>query len=173
LDSGIILSRSVYQEGRFPAVDILASTSSALNPDTVGQDHYDTAIEAQSLLKKAMSLDRIVSLIGESELSTEDQVTYKRAKMLKNYMTQSFTVVEVQTERKGVHIPIKDAVADVKAILAGKVDQLQPENLLFIGTLKDVEQLIPPSISVLSQQKPVQTPNTPQPDIPQKLPTIS
>jgi F-type H+-transporting ATPase subunit beta len=173
LDSGIILSRSIYQEGRFPAVDILASTSSALNPDTVGQEHYETAIEAQSLLKKAMSLDRIVSLIGESELSTEDQVTYKRAKMLKNYMTQGFTVVEVQTERKGVHVPIKDTVSDVKAILNGKVDQLQPENLLFIGTLKDIEQLIPSSIAVLAQQNPPPSPDPLQTAPKQNSSTIS
>ncbi len=173
LDSGIILSRNVYQEGRFPAVDILASTSSALNPDTVGEEHYETAVEAQALLKKAMSLDRIVSLIGESELSSEDQVIYKRAKMLKNYMTQSFTVVEMQTERKGVHVPIKDSVTDVKAILAGKVDQLQPENLLFIGTLKDIEHLIPASVAVLTQNNPEPAVNTPQPNPQPNKPTIS
>jgi F-type H+-transporting ATPase subunit beta len=139
LDSGIILSRNVYQEGRFPAVDILSSTSSALNPDTVGELHYQTAIDAQALLKKATALERVVSLIGESELSTEDQTVYKRSKMVKNYMTQNFTVVETQTEKKGVYVSLKDAVSDVKAILDGKVDQLKPEDLLFIGTLKDVE----------------------------------
>jgi F-type H+-transporting ATPase subunit beta len=139
LDSGIILSRAVYQEGRFPAVDILSSTSSALNPDNVGEVHYQTAIDAQALLKKATALERVVSLIGESELSTEDQTVYKRSKMLKNYMTQNFTVVETQTEKKGVYVPLKETVLDMKAILEGKVDQLKPEDLLFIGTLKDVE----------------------------------
>jgi len=93
LDSSLILSRSVYQEGRFPAIDILASSSSALNPDTVGELHYHAALDAQALLKKALSLERIVSLIGESELSSEDQVVYKRSKIIKNYMTQNFTVV--------------------------------------------------------------------------------
>lgn len=142
LDSGIILSRSVYQEGRFPAVDILASTSSALNPDMVGNEHYETAVEAQALLKRANALDRIVSLIGESELSSEDQIVYRRAKMLKNYMTQNFTVVETQTEKKGVQVELKDTVADIKGILTGKTDLLAPEDLLYIGTLKDVEGLI-------------------------------
>ncbi len=140
LDSGIILSRSVYQEGRFPAIDILSSNSSALNPDTVGDEHYQTALDAQTLLKRATALERIVSLIGESELSQEDQTVYKRSKMLKNYMTQNFTVVETQTERKGVHVPVKQTVADVKAILEGKVDKLKPEDILFIGTLKDIEE---------------------------------
>ncbi len=140
LDSNLILSRSVYQEGRFPAIDILASNSSALNIETVGELHYQTAIDAQSLLKKALSLDRIASLIGESELSSEDQKIYKRAKMLKNYMAQNFTVVETQTEKKGVFVSVKDTIADVKAILDGAVDELLPEDLLYISTLKDVEE---------------------------------
>lgn len=142
LDSGIILSRSVYQEGRYPAVDILSSSSSALNVDTVGKEHYDTAIEAQALLKKAVSLERIVSLIGESELSAEDLTIYNRAKFLKNYMTQYFTVVEQQTGRKGVQVPLKNTVEDVRNILDGKVDSLSPDDLMYVGTLKDVEDKI-------------------------------
>ncbi|HZE87602.1 MAG TPA: F0F1 ATP synthase subunit beta [Methylomirabilota bacterium] len=142
LDSGLILSRAVYQEGRFPAIDILASNSSALNVDTVGEMHYQTALDAQTLLKKALSLERIVSLIGESELSSDDQSVYKRSKMLKNYMTQNFTVVETQTEKKGVYVPVKETVADVRAILDGKVDMLKPEDLLYIATLKDIEEKI-------------------------------
>jgi F-type H+-transporting ATPase subunit beta len=140
LDSGIILSRSVYQEGRFPAIDILSSNSAALNSETVGEEHYQAALDAQAVLKKAVSLERIVSLIGESELSISDQVAYKRAKMLKNYMTQNFTVVETQTEKKGIQVPVKDVVKDVRAILEGKVDNIGPEDLLYIGTLKDVEE---------------------------------
>lgn len=161
LDSGIILSRSVYQEGRFPAVDILSSTSSALNIDTVGKEHNQTALDAQALLKKAVSLDRIVSLIGESELSTQDQILYKRAKFLKNYMTQYFTVVEPQTGRKGVQVSRKDTVADIRAILDGKVDDLQPDDLLYIATLKDVEEKLKtkqqkPSVINTSGNKPSQ-----------------
>ena len=139
LDSGLILSRAVYQEGRFPAIDILSSNSSSLNTETVGDLHYQTAIDAQTMLKKAKSLERIVSLIGESELSADDQTTYKRSKMLKNFMTQNFTVVEAQTEKKGVHVGLKETVQDVKAILEGQVDKLRPEDFLYIGTLKDLE----------------------------------
>jgi F-type H+/Na+-transporting ATPase subunit beta len=142
LDSGLILSRAIYQEGRFPAIDILSSTSSALNPDTVGEGHYQTALDAQALLKRAVALERIVSLIGESELSAEDQLTYKRSKFLKNFMTQNFTVVETQTEKKGVYVSIKDTVDNVRQILDGKVDLLAPEDLLYIGTLKDVEEKV-------------------------------
>jgi F-type H+/Na+-transporting ATPase subunit beta len=142
LDSGIILSRSVYQEGRFPAIDILASNSSALNPDTINSEHYEAALDAQALLKKSLSLERIVSLIGESELSANDQIAFKRAKILKNYMTQNFTVVENQTEKKGVYVSVKDTVKDVRLILDGGVDLLKPEDFLYISTLKDVEDKI-------------------------------
>lgn len=171
LDSGLILSREVYQQGRFPAIDILASNSSSLNPDTVGEEHYQAAIDAQAILKKAKSLERIVSLIGESELSADDQITYKRAKMLTNYMTQNFTVVETQTGKKGVHVSLNETVADVKSILNGKVDTLEPEDLSFIGTLKDVEQKLAAKqqtiASMQAQQNTQQTQQAPQNQLPQ------
>ncbi len=169
LDSGIILSRSVYQEGRFPAIDILSSNSSSLNSEIVGDEHYQTALDAQSLLKKATSLERIVSLIGQAELSAEDQIVFKRAQMLKSYMTQNFTVVESQTQRKGVYVPVKDTVADVKAILDGEVDKLLPEDLMYIGNLKDVADklkqntVIKPDSTQISNQPPLSNAGTTQP----------
>lgn len=159
LDSSIVLSRSIYQEGRFPAIDLLSSTSSSLNAETCGDVHYQTALDAQALLKKALALERIVSLIGESELSTEDQVVYKRSKMLKNYMTQNFTVVEAQTEKKGVFVSVKDTVKDVRAILDGKIDSLMPEDTLYIGTLKDIEQKI--AAKLAEQSKKTTQPTSP------------
>jgi F-type H+-transporting ATPase subunit beta len=161
LDSGLILSRAVYQQGRFPAIDILASNSSALNPDTVGDEHYQTALDAQALLKRAMSLERIVALIGESELSAEDQTVYKRAKMLKNYMTQNFTVVETQTEKKGVYVTVQETVADVRGILNGKADPLKPEDLLYIATLKDVEEKINTRKAEIAEKANLSGPQTP------------
>lgn len=136
LHSSIVLSRNIYQEGRFPAVDLLASSSSALNPETVGKLHYDTALEAQAVLKKALSLDRIVSLIGEGELSPDDQVIFHRAKLIKNYMTQNFYATESQTGRPGQYVQVKDTVDDVRAILDGKLDATEPEKVLFIDDLK-------------------------------------
>lgn len=140
LDSTLVLSRAIYQEGRFPAIDLLASTSSALIPDIVGQDHYEAVVEAQAVLKKAFSLERIVSLIGESELSAEDQKIFKRAESLKSYMTQSFFAVEAQTGRPGVYVPVAKTIADVKDLLKGKYDHLAPEELRFIGSLQDKKQ---------------------------------
>jgi F-type H+-transporting ATPase subunit beta len=138
LDSTIVLSRNIYQEGRYPAVDFLASTSSALTPGVVGQLHYDTATEAQALLKKSVTLDRIVSLIGESELSVDDQLIYKRSKLLKWYMTQPFFVIEAQTGKPGFRVELKQTVDDVRAIIDGKCDHMDPDELQFIGSLIDL-----------------------------------
>jgi F-type H+-transporting ATPase subunit beta len=138
LDSTVVLSRDVYQEGRFPAVDFLSSTSTALTPAVVGEKHYKTYLAAQSVFKKASSLERIVSLIGESELSASDQVVYKRFRLLQNYLTQNFFVVEVQSGKKGSYIKLEDTVSDVERILNGEFDIVDPQKLLFIGTLKEI-----------------------------------
>lgn len=133
LDSSLILSRNVYQEGRLPAVDILESSSSGLNTQTAGIAHYATALKAQSLLKQAVSLDHIVSLVGESELSQSDQIAYKRAKLLRNYMTQSFYVTAAQTGREGKYVPLQQTVKDVNDILSGTYDTVSEDKFMYIG----------------------------------------
>lgn len=139
LDSTIVLSRARYQEGYLPAVDIFSSTSSSLNPEIVGELHYSVVINAQNLLKQAATLDRIVSLVGESELSTEDRITYERAKKLRNFMTQSFFVAEKQTGRKGTFVSRENAVEDLSALLNGKYDDVSDEKFMFIGSIKDIQ----------------------------------
>jgi F-type H+/Na+-transporting ATPase subunit beta len=139
LDSTVVLSRKVYQQGIMPSVDILASGySGTLNPTTVGRAHYTAAIEALRLLKKAVELDRIVSLVGISELSANDQLVYTRAQKLTNFMTQSFFVVENQTGRKGKYVRVPETIKGVMAILNGEVDSTPVEDLLFIGGIDDV-----------------------------------
>lgn len=140
LDSTVTLSREVYQEGRLPAVDILSCTSAALNAEVVGQLHYQTAISAQVMLKKAESLERMVALVGESELSPENQLLWKRVKKLRNFMTQSFFVAENQTGRPGVRVPVTETVAGVAAILSGKYDHIAEEKFMYIGAATDVEK---------------------------------
>lgn len=138
LDSIVTLSRDVYQEGRFPAIDIIASSSSIISPVIVGQDHYRTVTEAKNILKKAQGFDRIVALVGEAELSHDNQLVYKRAKMIRNYMTQPFYSSEQQTGIKGQKIPLKSTLADVKAILEGKFDESNPNDFLFKGTISSL-----------------------------------
>jgi len=140
LDSTIILSRNVYQEGRIPAIDLLESTSANLNPNLVGREHYDTALRAQALLKQSVTLERIVSLIGASELSDEDRLTFERAKKLKSYMTQPFFVAEAQTGRPGKFVPVKTTIKDVYEIMEGHYDGVDEEKFLFLGSLSDMEK---------------------------------
>ncbi|NTU46080.1 F0F1 ATP synthase subunit beta [Candidatus Roizmanbacteria bacterium] len=140
LDSTIVLSRAIYQEGRFPAINLLSSTSAHTDSAIVGDQHAKTLIEAQNILKKAASLDRIVSLVGESELSAEDQVLYKRAAIIKNYMTQSFFVTESQTGKPGSYVPREETVHDVAAIIQGAYDSYPLEAFLFIGSFKDLKK---------------------------------
>ncbi len=136
LDSVVSLSRDIYQEGRFPAVDILSSSSSILGASEVGTKHYEAVIEALSVLKRASELERMVALVGEGELSPENQTIYKRAKMIKNYMTQPFFVVSAQTGKEGVFVPLAKTVENVGEILTGGYDNKDPDELLFIGGIE-------------------------------------
>ena len=138
LTSNVVLSRTIYQEGRFPAIDLLSSTSSGLTREIAGAEHYEVLIKAQNLLKKAVALERVVSLIGESELSASDRVIYKRARIVKNYMTQNFFVTQTQTGKPGQYIKREDTVRDVATIISGKYDDVPPETFSFIGSLKDL-----------------------------------
>ena len=139
LDSVVVLSRAVYQQGLLPAVDIISSSSAALDPTVVGQKHYDVAIKAKSVIRKAQNLDRIVSLVGEGELSGEDLLDYKRAKRIKNFMTQRFFVAAAQKGSPGKYVNIATTVADVEAILSGKYDEVPEEKFMFVGSVTEIK----------------------------------
>lgn len=135
LDSYISLSRDVYQEGRFPAIDLLDSSSSLTSPEVIGERHYKALVEAKMLLKKAQTLERMVALVGEAELSPENKVIYHRASVLKSYMTQPFYVTEEQTNKTGAYVALADCVTDVAEILEGKHDNLDAKELLSKGRI--------------------------------------
>lgn len=122
-----------------PAVDILASASQALDESIVGGFHYNVALNARTILKKAQTLERIVSLVGESELSKVDRIAYQRAKRLKNFMTQNFFVSGAQKGNQGIFVPIETTIKDVNAIIVGKYDQVPEENFLYIGSASEIE----------------------------------
>lgn len=140
LDSSIVLSRDAYKEGRLPAVDIIASGSDTLNPGNVSAKHYYVATEAKRVLKQSEILERIVSLVGESELSEEDRTVYQRAKKIRNYMTQNFFVAENQTGRKGVYVPLEETILVVKGILEGRYDDISEDKFLYIGGSADIKK---------------------------------
>ena len=136
LDSIITLSRDIYQEGRLPAIDLLASHSTIMSPTTVGEDHYNAVIRAQRILKQAQALERMVALVGVEELSQNNQRVYRQAAMINNYMTQPFFVTERQTGQKGEYVPLKKTIADVLCILDGMCDKFEPDTLRNIGGIK-------------------------------------
>jgi F-type H+-transporting ATPase subunit beta len=138
LDSNVVLSRELYKEGILPAVDILNSKSTALSPKYVGEDHYKVAVAGKKLLEQMESLQRIVSLVGESELGSEDKTKYQRGRKLRNFMTQNFGVAEGQRGKKGVYVDVASTVADAKDIIEGKYDKVPEQKFLFVGSAKEV-----------------------------------
>ncbi len=136
-DSQVMLSREVAEEGRRPAVDIIASTSGLITPSLIGHRHYETFLEAEKILSRYQYLDRIVSIAGENELSPEDRLVYRRARLLLNYMTQDFFMVTNQTGRPGKYVKRQDVVEDVADIVGGKIDAWPYEKLLYISTLRE------------------------------------
>lgn len=138
LDSVLVLSRRLYQEGILPAVDILASSANTLTRSIVGDLHFESAIKAKSILRQAESLERIVSLVGESELSAEDQLIYRRARKIKNFMTQRFFVAETQSGQKGSFVPLKTGVEELNGIIEGKFDHIPEEKFRFIGSVAEI-----------------------------------
>lgn len=137
LDTIIVLSREIFQNGIFPAVDILASSSVALSEKTVGKDHYEAFIAAKKLLEKSTSLQRIVSLVGEQELSLENQVLYKRAEILRNFMTQDIFQSTATGDSKVTYVTREDTISGVRKILAGQCDGIPPEKFAFIGKIDE------------------------------------
>jgi len=139
-DSTLALSRVAAQEGRKPAVDILASTSGLVDPAIIGNKHYETYLEAQGLLSRYTYLSRVVQIAGEEELAPEDKVSYKRAKAILSYMTQYFFTVSDQTGKKGVYVRRQDTVDDIFDILSGRFDDVPTEAFSYIGSIKEVSK---------------------------------
>lgn len=139
LDGAVVLSRSVAQMGLYPPVDLAQSSSSALSRNIIGEEHFLTLVKFQEALERYNTLSHIVAIVGESELSAEDRILFNRTKQVINYLTQPFFVTESQTGKKGVYVPKETTVADVKAILSGRLDNIPPEKFLYIGALKDLK----------------------------------
>ena len=122
-----------------PAIDILSTTSTSLSSVVVGDFHFETAIKAKSILKQAQSLERIVSLVGEAELSAEDQLVYRRAQKIKYFMTQNFFVAEGQRGVKGSYVPIRTAIEDLDGIIKGRHDHIPEEKFKFVGSVSEIK----------------------------------
>ena len=136
MDTVVILSREVTLAGRFPAIDLLKSNSNALNSRSVGERHVRAVHEARSVLAQYDKLARMVAVVGEEELSLQNQQTYGRAQRLINYMTQSFFAASAESGYSGVVVSREDIVRDVEAIIRGDTDRISASDFLYIADLK-------------------------------------
>ena len=138
LDATTNLSRKIAEEGIYPAVDPLQSTSRALDKLIVGEEHYNTAREVQQILQRYNELLDIIAILGMDELGDEDKLVVKRARRIKNFLSQSFFVAEKFTGNPGSYVRIDDTIRSFKEILSGKFDNYPEEAFRFVGTIEDV-----------------------------------
>jgi F-type H+/Na+-transporting ATPase subunit beta len=138
LDGVTVLSRSIVEQGIFPAVDPLASTSRMLDPRIVGQEHYDIAREVQRVLQRYKDLKDIIAILGINELSPDDKELVMRARKIERFFSQPFFVAEAFTGRKGRYVHLKDTIESFKKILAGELDHIPEQCFYMAGGIEDV-----------------------------------
>lgn len=137
LDATTVLSRKITALGIYPAVDPLESTSRILDPNIVGQEHYDTAQRVKQILQRNKELQDIIAILGMDELSEEDKITVNRARRVQRFLSQPFSVAEQFTGVRGVMVDIKDTINGFKKILDGECDYLPEQAFLNVGTIKE------------------------------------
>lgn len=140
LDAVVILDRALTEQGLYPAVDPLASTSRALDPRVVGQEHYAVAREVQRVLQRYKELQDIIAILGIEELSEEDKLVVHRARRLQRFLTQPFFVAEVFTGTPGRYVPVRETVRGFKEILEGKWDHLPEAAFYMVGTIEEAAE---------------------------------
>jgi len=138
LDSTIVLERAIFEQGIYPAIDPLASTSRILDPNIVGQEHYDVARGAQKVLQRYKDLQDIIAILGIDELSDEDKLTVARARKLQRFFSQPFTVATVFTGLEGKYVPLKETVRGFSEILEGKYDHIREDFFYMKGSINEV-----------------------------------
>ena len=128
------------EQGIYPAVDPLASSSRILEADIVGEEHYQTAMKVQQMLQKYQELQDIIAILGMDELSDEDKLTVYRARKIQRFLSQPFSVAENFTGVKGVYIPLAETVRGFKAIVSGEMDDYPEAAFFNVGTIDDVKK---------------------------------
>ena len=138
LDAKTVLDRSIAALGIYPAVDPLGSGSRMLDPLVIGEEHYEVARSVQSILQRYKELQDIIAILGMEELSEEDKKIVARARRIRNFLSQPFSVAEQFSGLPGVYVPVKETVRSFKEILDGKYDDLPEAAFLSVGTIEDV-----------------------------------
>ncbi len=140
LDATIVLERAIAELGIYPAVDPLSSTSRALTPDIVGQDHYEVARGVQRVLQRYKDLQDIIAILGMDELSPDDKLMVYRARKIQRFLSQPFSVAEVFTGRSGKQVPVAETVRGFKEILDGKHDDVPEQNFYMKGGIEEIKE---------------------------------
>jgi F-type H+-transporting ATPase subunit beta len=140
LDAVIALERSIAEQGLYPAVDPLSSTSRILDPRVVGQEHYGVARGVQQVLQRYKELQDIIAILGIEELSEEDKLTVARARKIQRFLSQPMFVAETFTGRAGKYVPIKETVRGFKEILEGKWDHLPEQAFYMVGPIEEAAE---------------------------------
>lgn len=137
LDATTVLSRAITEKGIYPAVDPLDSTSRILDPQIVGNEHYETAREVQEILQRYKELQDIIAILGMDELSDADKIIVSRARKIERFLSQPFNVAEQFTGTAGIYVPITSTIKGFREILEGKHDDLPENAFLMVGTIED------------------------------------
>jgi F-type H+-transporting ATPase subunit beta len=138
LDATTVLSRQIAELGIYPAVDPLDSTSRILDPQVLGDEHYQVAREVQQTLQRYKELQDIIAILGMEELSTEDKLTVTRARKIQRFLSQPFFVAEDFTGIPGIYVKLADTIKAFKEVVAGKHDDIPEQAFYMVGTIDDV-----------------------------------
>ena len=137
LDATTVLSRKIVEQGIYPAVDPLASTSRILEADIVGEEHYRVARKVQATLQRYQELQDIIAILGMEELSDEDKVTVYRARKIQRFLSQPFHVAENFTGVPGKYVPVKETIRGFRAIIDGEMDEYPEAAFFNVGTIDE------------------------------------
>jgi F-type H+-transporting ATPase subunit beta len=137
LDATTVLNRAIAEQGIYPAVDPLDSTSRSLDPRIVGDEHYQVARDVQKILQTYKSLQDIIAILGMDELSEDDKLVVARARKIQRFLSQPFHVAEVFTGSPGVFVQVADTIKGFKEIVAGKYDDLPESAFYMVGTIEE------------------------------------
>jgi len=139
LDATTVLSRAIVEQGIYPAVDPLDSTSTMLDPNIVGEEHYQVARGVQGTLQRYKDLQDIIAILGMDELSEEDRLVVSRARKIQRFLSQPFFVAEQFTGHKGKYVPLKETIAGFKEILSGALDDLPEQAFYMVGNIEEAK----------------------------------
>ncbi len=139
LDATTVLNRAISELGIYPAVDPLDSNSRLMDPQIVGEEHYQVARDVQGILQRYKSLQDIIAILGMDELSEEDKLTVSRARKIQRFLSQPFDVAKVFTGSDGIQVPLEDTIASFKAVVAGEYDHLPEGAFYMVGGIEDVK----------------------------------